>query len=299
MNKREVLSTPHLKEWSMIWIMLILFPQTSSLLIRKLCCMCLKTTKQWTPKTKSQTCWPRETSHVMNGIIFCVSLTLAISDLQSVLKWCRNEQTKNQVKKESQQSRDQWWIWSRDAVKGLPPRYLPLHQKARGKPRHESQSPLSPQAKKYDRTVRPVVYAHSSSYSEWNVDKTCSSQEWKSDELMEVRTGRPVVFAQHTDRFIVENDNMDSYTEAESELSLKIQIILAQGEWSSAKEAVPIFKRCNKRQRQTFCNMENVYVFNIASICIHGEELLRQLAFHKKKQKIFQWNRCSTYLRSE
>ena len=44
------------------------------------------------------------------------------------------------------------------------------------------------------------------------------------------RTGRPVLFAQHTDRFIVENDNMDSDTEAESEMSLKIQIILEQGE---------------------------------------------------------------------
>ena len=39
--------------------------------------------------------------------------------------------------------------------------------------------------------------------------------KWKSDELMEYRTGRPVLFAQHTDSFIVENDNMDSDTEAE------------------------------------------------------------------------------------
>ena len=36
---------------------------------------------------------------------------------------------------------------------------------------------------------------------------------------MEDRTGRLVVFAQHTDRFIVENDKMNSYTEAESEMS--------------------------------------------------------------------------------
>ena len=49
--------------------------------------------------------------------------------------------------------------------------------------------------------------------------KILSSQEWKSDELMEDRTGRLVVFAQHTDRFIVENDKMISYTEAESEMS--------------------------------------------------------------------------------
>ena len=43
---------------------------------------------------------------------------------------------------------------------------------------------------------------------------------------MEDRTGRPVVFAQHTDRFIVENDNMDSYTEAESEMSLNSRSFL-------------------------------------------------------------------------
>ena len=101
------------------------------------------------------------------------------------------------------------------------------------KPRHESQNSLSPQAQKYDRTVKPVVCrdtsherhrpvenAHSSSYSEWNIDKTWCSHEWKSDELMGDRTGRSVVTAQHTDRSIAENDKMNSYTAAESELSL-------------------------------------------------------------------------------
>ena len=34
-------------EWLMIKTMLIVFPQTFNLLIRKLCCMCLKSTKQW------------------------------------------------------------------------------------------------------------------------------------------------------------------------------------------------------------------------------------------------------------
>ena len=38
--------------------------------------------------------------------------------------------------------------------------------------------------------------AHSSSYSEWNIDQTWPSQEWKSDELMDDRTGRPVVCPQ-------------------------------------------------------------------------------------------------------
>ena len=94
------------------------------------------------------------------------------------------------------------------------------------KTRHESQLPLSSRTEQHQRTGRPVEDAYSSSYSEWNVDKTWSSQEWKSDELMEDRTGRAVVFAQHTDRFIVEYDNMDSDTEAESDLSLKSRSFL-------------------------------------------------------------------------
>ena len=89
------------------------------------------------------------------------------------------------------------------------------------KTRHESQFLLSSWNEQHQRTGRLVEDAYSSNYSEWNVDKTWSSQEWKSDELMEVRTGRLVLFAQHTDRFIVQNDNMDSDTEAESEMSLK------------------------------------------------------------------------------
>ena len=43
---------------------------------------------------------------------------------------------------------------------------------------------------------------------------------------MEDRTGRPVVTAQHTDRFLVENDNLDSYTEADSEMSLESRSFL-------------------------------------------------------------------------
>ena len=104
------------------------------------------------------------------------------------------------------------------------------------KTRYESQLPLSSWNEQHQRTGRLVVDAYSSSYSEWNADKNWSSQEWKSDELMEVRTGRPVyeqppgLFTQHTDRFIVDDDHMDSDTVAESDMSLKIQIILAQGE---------------------------------------------------------------------
>ena len=60
------------------------------------------------------------------------------------------------------------------------------------KTRHESQFLLSSRTEQHHRTRRHVEDAYSSSYSERNVDKTWSSQEWKYDELMEVRTGCPV-----------------------------------------------------------------------------------------------------------
>ena len=104
------------------------------------------------------------------------------------------------------------------------------------KTRYESQIPLSSWTEQQPRTGRPVKDAYSSSYSEWNADEIWSSQEWKSDEVMEVRTGRlvneqpPSLFAQHTDRFIVDDDDMDSHTVKESDLSFKIKIVLAKGE---------------------------------------------------------------------
>ena len=150
-----------------------------------------------------------------------------------------------------------------------------------GKTRHESQTPLSPQTEKYDRTGRPVVHAHSSRYSEWNIDKTWSSQEWKSDELMEDRTGRPVVSAQHTDQFIIENDETNSYAEAETELSLGSRPPLHKANDQVRKRQKQSSKGRTKDSDKHSVILQNVYVFNIGSICIHGEELLRQLAFHQ------------------
>ena len=65
-----------------------------------------------TPTTNSQTYRPREMSHVMNGnhLLCLFNITLAISVLPIVLKWCRKERKKIQVKKESQQNRSGWWI---------------------------------------------------------------------------------------------------------------------------------------------------------------------------------------------
>ena len=56
--------------------------------------------------------------------------------------------------------------------------------------------------------------------------------------LLEVRTGRPVVFAQHTDRFIVENDKMDSDTVEQTLQST----VLSRKSSSSGKEIDRIAK---------------------------------------------------------
>ena len=69
----------------------------------------------------------------------------------------------------------------------------------------------------------------SSGYSEWNIDKKWTSQKWKSDEMLEARTGRPVSgqpFTQHTDKFVIDDDDLDSDTLTESNLSLKSRSFL-------------------------------------------------------------------------
>ena len=91
----------------------------------------------------------------------------------------------------------------------------------------------------------------------------------------------PGLFIQHTDKFIVDDDDMDSDTVAESDMSLVSRSFL----WSSAKDSRPILKRCNTTQYRTFLNKGNVHVFDIGRICFHGEELLRQLAFHQEYRK--------------
>ena len=132
-----------------------------------------------------------------------------------------------------------------------------------GKSRHESQLHLSPWNEHQPRTERPVMDACSSNYSEWNTDKNWSSQEWKSDELVEVRTGRlvyeqpPGSFTVHTDKFVVvDDDDMDTNTFTESDLSFKfskqddstLQSIHSMHRWPSfqggSNEILEIFPKC-------------------------------------------------------
>ena len=89
------------------------------------------------------------------------------------------------------------------------------------KAKSESQNvPLSSLNMQQTSSVRPVLYASSSNYSEWNIDDKWSSQVWKSGEMSNARTGRPV-----DDKFVIDDD-MDSDTATESNLSLKSRSFL-------------------------------------------------------------------------
>ena len=89
------------------------------------------------------------------------------------------------------------------------------------KTKSESQNvPLSSLNVQQTSTVRPVLGASSSNYSEWNIEDKWSSQVWKSGEMSNTSTGRPVY-----DKFVMDID-MDSDTAAESNLSLKSRSFL-------------------------------------------------------------------------
>ena len=65
------------------------------------------------------------------------------------------------------------------------------------------------------RTGRLVMGASSSNHSEWNIDDKWSSEVWKSGEMWNTSTERPVY-----DKFVIDDD-MGSDTATESNLSLK------------------------------------------------------------------------------
>ena len=125
--------------------------------------------------------------------------------------------------------------------------------------------------------------ANSSDNSEWNIDEKWSSQEWKSGEMLEARMERPVggqQFTQNTDKFVIDDDDMDSDTATESNLSLKSRSFLHRVNDRVRKILDDSSKDAMQDIDKRFFNL-NVYVFNIGSICIHGKELLTKFTFHK------------------
>ena len=189
----------------------------------------------WTPKSKSSTLTPKNqladiltkgnfTRDEWNHLL-CL---FKISHLSSAV--CSEVMSKRTLRDSGEErvtakSRPMMNLVSRCSEK--TPVSFSTASESPGKTRHESQSPPSPQAEKYDRTVRPVVCVHSSSYSERNIDKTWSSQEWKSDELMDDRTGRPVVCSPFVSQMSsVEYSKFAQETQTHSSESEQVRILL-------------------------------------------------------------------------
>ena len=160
----------------------------------------------------------------------------------------------------------------------------------------------------------------SARYSKWDDNQAWSSQGWKTDTSMCDRSGQPVVTlgkdtrvpikflswedparwnsAIHCERVNTSWSNGDTRclpsnrSKATALCHWKrwnrilivsgIQIILKQGEWSSAKKTETTFDECYRRRRKTFYDMGNVHVCNNGISSIHDKELLGQLPFHRE-----------------
>ena len=268
-------------------------------------------------KNNLPTCWPREISHVTNGIIFCVCSILVISVVQFVLKEWQQERKKIQGKKESQRSRGQWWA----SLQGLPQLCHLRRQKALGRIAMKVRAPGYASCRKNDRTEQPVVDCHkqfiestySASYSRWDDDKAWSSQEWKADKSMDDRSGQPVVTSwakthesqssfshEKTQHVILKRKNLmiergnPLCTLKEKQgpaihhwrrrnrirIVIGIQIILEQGEWSSPEKTKRSSMKHTENDEKHSVIVVNVHVFNIGTSSIHGKELPEHLSIH-------------------
>ena len=249
--------------------MLIFFPQTSTLLVRKLCCTCLnneavikmiikgrsptmrhvsrthRIALDWLfdrinldPKiqikyidTKNQLAdiltkgnFTRdEWNHLV--CLFNISHFSSIHCLEVMSKRTQEDAGEERV---TEKSKPMLNLVSRCSVRD-PIVLASTASESPVKTRYESQIPLSSWNEQQPRTGRLVIGASSSYYSEWNIDEKWSSQEWKSDEMLEARMERPVggqPFTQHTDKFVIDDDDMDSDTVTESNFSLKSRSFL-------------------------------------------------------------------------
>ena len=234
-----------------------------------------------TPKTHSQTHWQREISHVMNGITFCTCSTSPISDPSIILKWCRKERQKMQVKNVSQQNRSWWWIWSRNTAQGIQTCLPRLHQKARGKPY----------------LVVKYLWARGMSSNQERGDLCWAlpHQTTQNGEMLEARTVRPVGGQPtRTQTSLSSMTMMRTLTPTELNLSLKSRSFL---------------HRVNDRVRKMLDQSSKDAIKTVANILWSGEcsclqhwkdlhtwERITQKIYipSKKQGTVWLWNRCLT-----
>ena len=154
---------------------------------------------------------------MMNGTIFCVCSTSAISVLEVMSKRTPEDASEERV---TAKSKPMMNLVSRYSARD-PNVLASTASESSGDTKSESQNvPLNSLNVQQPSTERPALGASSSNYSEWNIDDKWSSQAWKSGEMLGGRTERPV-----DDKFVIDDD-MDSDTATESNLSLRSRSFL-------------------------------------------------------------------------
>ena len=294
-----------------------------------------------TPKNQLADILTKGTSHVMNGIIFCVCLTLAISVLPIVLKWCRKNTKRIRWRKSHSKVKTNDKFDRAIQREGSERACLDSIRKPGGRPDSkvkvlwvrklrstiERWKPVVCRDTSHERH-RPVENAHSSSYSEWNIDQTWSSQKWKSDELMDDRTERPVVcppggahasqtrFSREHKNVIVEEEENHDRTltpvvcrqggahqfaigddETESELSLGSRSFLHRVNdqlWKKQKQSSIDATENNEKHSVIWW----MFMPSTLQASVFMGENYSDNWHSIKIHKISQWNRCSTYLKS-
>ena len=171
-----------------------MFPEPTDLLL-----IGYSTESIWTPRSKSSTWTPKTNSQTLTKGNFtrdeCNHL-LCVHNIShfSSTNWCEVMSKRTQKRFRSRKSRskieanDEFSLVSRCSERS-PDVLASTASESPGKTRHESQLPLSSWNEQHQRTGRPVMGACSSNYSEWNIDEKWSCQKWKSDEMLEARTG--------------------------------------------------------------------------------------------------------------
>ena len=155
----------------------------------------------------------------------------------------------------------------------------------------ESQNvPLSSLNVQQSSTGRLVLGAGSPNYSEWNIDEKWSSQVWKSGEMSNTSTGRPVY-----DKFVIDDDmNPDTATES-----------------NPSPRSRSFLNRVNDRLRKMLdqkmqCKTSTNVLWFGECLCLRHwkhlyswENITQTIYISAKIQRIIsQWNRCSTYLKN-
>ena len=224
---------------------------------------------------------------------FCVCSTSAISVPSIVLKRCRKEHRRCRWKRVTAKSKPMMnWV-SRCIVRD-PNVLASTASESPEKTKSESQNvPVSSLNVQQTSMVRPVLDASSSNYSEWNIDLKWSSQVWNSGEMLGSSTGRPV-----DDKFVIDENDMDSDTATESNLSLRSRSFLNKVNDRlrkildhSSKDAMQDIDKHSMIWRKFMSSTLE------ASVCM-GKNYSENFNSIKNTGTITLWNKCLTYLKS-